>query len=514
MNPRCEYRFNYEQIFRDIANGKLEPEATFRKLILEDLFFNVQFVLNIDPNVAPVNTPFVVNACREVEEGPATNTFDVWAREHFKSTVITVAETIQFHLKYPDLCTGIFSYVRPVAKGFLRSIKQVYEDNIMLKKCFPEIMWGNPQSESPKWSEDDGLVLRRSGYRKESTVEAWGLVEGMPTSKHFDRRIYDDCETDDLIENVDMMRKVKHKFDVSQYLGTLVGTHRVIGTYYHHAGPMVYIENKKTPDGAHIYHVRKKPGTVDGTYDGQPVLVSRERQLTLMSDTKTYNTQFLLNPTPDEAVKLHYNFLRCIREEDVPPNILKFMILDPAGDDTEHKSTGDAWSFGVCGVEPCVDEIGASNIYLLDLEAGPMSETEAIEKICRMYLRNGIIQQLGVEKTGQSAAEGHIASALRVHGRFLSVEDETMVILKPANRNKMKRIETALSWPLNNGKWHYLNTIRPDLLEMIQDEMTKFPFFHVDIIDMLAYLYDMLGPFKWAKHMPTHDIDMSGVFRR
>jgi len=35
--------------------------------------------------------------------------------------------------------------------------------------------WQNPQKESPKWSEDDGLIVKRKGNPRESTREAWGL---------------------------------------------------------------------------------------------------------------------------------------------------------------------------------------------------------------------------------------------------------------------------------------------------------------------------------------------------
>ena len=98
----CPYKYDYRKVANMIATKEIDEINTLRDLILNDLFFIVFFVLKI-----PIaNCPFVVKACREVEDGPKDFTLDVWAREHFKSTIITIAETIQYTLKNPDEATG------------------------------------------------------------------------------------------------------------------------------------------------------------------------------------------------------------------------------------------------------------------------------------------------------------------------------------------------------------------------------------------------------------------------
>ena len=77
---------------------------------------------------------------------------------------------------------GIFSHTRPIAKGFLRQIKRELEGNNVLKALFQDILHADPQHQSPKWSEDDGIIVKRKTNPKEATVEAWGLVDGQPTS--------------------------------------------------------------------------------------------------------------------------------------------------------------------------------------------------------------------------------------------------------------------------------------------------------------------------------------------
>jgi len=201
---RTWYTNDYERIFRDVASGVFTEHQALRWLFLNDLWFLVTYGFGVDK----AHHPFVVEMARLLESGPSTGTLDVWAREHFKSLLITQGETFQYHLKNPDSCTGIFAYVRPAAKAFLRSLKILCEQSELLKWCFPEILWSRPEVEAPKWSEDDGLIFKRlNNARKESTIEAWGLIEGMPTGRHFERRIYDDIETDDIRESPDMLKK-------------------------------------------------------------------------------------------------------------------------------------------------------------------------------------------------------------------------------------------------------------------------------------------------------------------
>ena len=72
-----------------------------------------------------------------------------------------------------------------------------------------------------------------------------------------------------------------------------------------------------------------------------------------------------------------------------------------------------------------------------------------------------------------------------------------LVLLKPAGRSKEKRVENALQWPLNNGKLHYSTAIPQKYIDAIIEEMQKFPFYHVDILDAWAYAYDLFKEFRF-----------------
>jgi hypothetical protein len=494
-NASCNYRNNYPAIFRDIADGVIPEKGAWRSLILGDLFFIVMFVLEIPR----VNHPFWVDACWDVETGPKDMTLDIWAREHGKSSIITIAETIQYALAHPEHAQGIFSYIRPRSKDFLFAIKSAFESKEILKQCFPDVVWQNPQSESPRWSLDDGLVLKRRTTRKEATISAHGLTEGLPTGFHFERRVYDDIVTEDIADSVDIIEKVKLKFDSSQNCGTDGGFQRVVGTPYSHNDPLDYIKRKVIfgdTDGRPLYCLRQKPATDDGTRTGKPVLLS-EKYLNQLKSTSTFDCQQLLNPTPEDVRKLEGKYLMPIEPKMIPRNVYKFMVVDPAGDNT-NASKGDAWAVGVIAVEPYGDDLGMSRIFIEDLVIQPMREEEAPETIARMYLKAGLVQQVGVEKVALSTTEIHVSNALAKYHRYISQANGTLVILTPAGRDKKKRIERAIAWPLYNSKIFYSTEIASAYIDRLKMEMDYHPKWHDDGIDMLSYLYDMIRDYKFG----------------
>ena len=110
---------------------------------------NLYFLLRYGLNREDCETDWVFERCQEVQASPDGH-LDLWAREHYKSTIITFALSIQDILKDPETTIGIFSHTRPIAKAFLRQIKNEFETNERLKDWFPDILWQNPRRESPQ----------------------------------------------------------------------------------------------------------------------------------------------------------------------------------------------------------------------------------------------------------------------------------------------------------------------------------------------------------------------------
>lgn len=499
-NPLCNYKYKYNELFDEMLHDRIDPIQTYRKLILNDLFFVLFFIVHpFNPKCEyQVNHPFIVDACREVEDGPVDFTLDAWARFHYKSSIITIAETIQYIAGNPELTTGILSYASVPAKKFLFSIREICENEKLLHTCFPNIFWENPKKESPMWSIDAGIILKRESNRKEPTVSAYGLTEGMPSGSHFERRIYDDIITEDIADSIDVMEKVKEKYDSSQNLTTDGGTHRVVGTYYHHNDPLNYIKDKKSIDNPEepAYLLRLKSASDDGTASGKPVLLT-QRTYDNLKLTSTFPCQQLLDPTPVGIRRLDPNLFQDIEPEFVPKNLYKFLIVDPAGDDTG-KSKRDDWAIGVLGVEPKVDDLGLSRVFLLDALFEPLREDEAPDEIVRMYVRNSGIWQIGVEKVALSTTELHVSQALEKKGIYVSVDNNTLVILRPSGRKKGKRIERGLANPLYHSKLFMSKDVPSVYRDKVRQQAGTFPYgVHDDSLDMWSYLYDMITDLKF-----------------
>lgn len=499
---KAVYFADYPQIFSDIANGVVPAQGMYRMLAREDLFFVAYFLME-NPLM---NHPFCVKVSQMVQEGSKTKTLDVWARGHMKSWLLTQAETIQCILKDPEMTHVIFSYKKPKAEDFLSSIKRTLEKPL-LTQLFPDILYENPDREAESWSIQNGLIVKRKGAsRKEKTLESYGVIEGMPTGGHWDRRVYDDIETADLAKNPEQLEVLIDMFEMSRNLGSPGGIERIIGTYYSHCGLLVHLRDKKTIHGEPVYETRIIPATDDGTASGKPVFLSQSDLDDLKAD-RSFNSQQLCNPTPLADIKLNSSLFRQIEHKLIPKDVVKFMVIDQAGDDSTNKGKGDSWAFGVFAVKPEIDELGASNVYLVDVGGGQMSIGEAINSITQMYLRNGMIMQVGVEKVALSTTEIHICDALRAYGRRLSVEDRNLVLLRPAGRVKTQRIESALSWPLMNSKLYYSSNIDQVYIDKIKKEFDNFPYFHVDYIDMMAYLYDLLKEFEFGMEGEEEDYE-------
>jgi len=492
------YITNYPKLLMEINNEDPDSFEKLRNVVLNDLWFIVFFIIN--NNLA--NHPFIVQACRDVQFGPKTNTLDLWFRGACKTTVISVAETIQKILKDPEQRIALFSYTKAAALKIFRMVKYTLETSEFLKTLFPEVLYKEPTKDAYKWAEEAGLYVKRKGIYREPTLTAWGLLDGMPTGDHFTHRVYDDILVAEIADSPDVNDKLKEKFDLSMNLGTFQDTDtlRVVGTPYNYNDVLMYIQDKvDVLTGEKLYTVRKKPATDNGQINGISVFQPEKALAEARSNRRTFNAQQLLDPTPESDMKLRPELLQEIDPRDIPVNILRLMPIDPAGMRVSDTREGDSWAMMVLGFQRVMDDIGAANVYILDMIIEPMTQDQAVKNVFQMYSRNGRISKIGVEKVGISTMEVHISNYLLSKGRVVTVENGGLHILQPGGRKKESRIEANVSWPLNNGKIFISTGIPIAYRERLKLEMEKFPYWKNDGLDALAYGYDMAKHFRFSK---------------
>lgn len=361
-----------------------------RELCLKDLFF----LITVAFKRKDLDKDWLYERIREIEREPNDH-LDLWARDHYKSTCITYAKSIQDILNNPEVTIGIFSHTRPIAKGFLDQIKRELESNTFLKSLFPDVLYKNPESEAPKWSLDSGIIVKRSTNPKESTVEAWGLVDGQPTGKHFSLLVYDDVVTRESVTTPEQIAKTNSALELSYNLGSNHGgKRRFIGTRYHANDTYKMIMDRGTVK-PRIY-----PATHDGLETGEPVLLSKEKLAEKRRDMGiyTFNCQMLQNPTADKSMGFKEEWLRFYRTMDSHSNMNKFILVDPA---SKKKKTNDYTVMAVIGLAP------DNNYYLLHAIRDRLNLTQRTEMLFKLH-REWQPKKVAYEQYGMQSDIEHI----------------------------------------------------------------------------------------------------------
>lgn len=398
---------------------------------------------------ADVVHPWIYARCREVEASPDGH-LDLWSREHYKSTVITYAGIIQEVLRDPEITVGIFSHTKPIARGFLLQIKREMESNERLRATYPDVLWADPSKESPSWSEEKGITVRRKSNPKESTIEAHGLVDGMPTGKHFRLMVYDDVVTRESVSTPDQVAKTTEAWALSDNLGARGpdGNMRkwYIGTRYSFADTYAAIMEKGAAK-PRIY-----PATDDGTINGKPVLLTPEAWALKKRDqtSAVLAAQMLQNPAAGNEAMFKKEWLRF---SDIRPATLNvYIMVDPA---SSKKRQSDRTAMAVVGVD------AAGNRYLLDGFAHKMSLSERwtnMKGLRMAWMRMPGVQSVsvGYERYGMTSDLEYFEEMMQREKDAWSLRELNWV--RESGNSKSDRVQRLEPW-FRSGRFYLAQAV-------------------------------------------------------
>ena len=462
-------------------------------------------------NQAHAKHPWLYDRCREVERDP-DDYLDLWARGHYKSTIITYAGIIQEVLKDPNITIAIFSHTAKIAKAFLAQIKLELETNEELIRLYPDVLYENPKKESPRWTLENGIVVKRTGNPKESTVDAWGLVDGQPTSKHYKLRVYDDVVTLESVSTPDQIEKTTYGWEMSQNLGSTSGDDRRwhIGTRYNYADTWQVLIDR----GA--VKPRVYAATDTGTMDGEPIFLSKEAWDEKVKDSSSFTIACQQLQNPGAAGQNEFK-PEWIRMYEVRPETLNVYIMcDYAG---SRKSGSSNTAMVVVGVD------AAMNKYILDGACHKMVLTERWEMV--KSLRNKWIRQPGIqtvtvgyERFGAQSDIEHFQAMMKIDGVAFPIEELSWPREGDASKDsRIRRLQPDLqNWKMffphdgditatqrdykHSGRAHLIaqpikrknenKEIYDMIKDMIKREYLFFPNTTMkDFLDALSRIYDM-----------------------
>jgi phage terminase large subunit-like protein len=485
-STRKEALFLYRSLLTEAAPKGAEAVRQIKRwLARNDLFF----MLTVICKRKDISHDWLFDRCREVERNP-NGFLDLWAREHYKSTVITFGLSLQDILashgddpeaRYAgrEVTIGILSFNRPSAKGFLRQIKRELEANEELKALFPEVLYDNPAQQAPKWSEDEGLTVKRKTNPKEATVEASGLVDGQPTGKHYFIRVYDDVVTRESVSTPEMIKKVTEAWELSTNLGTEGGWERYIGTRYHVFDSYSTMIERGIPP-------RVYPCTSDGSEDfskavlrSASFLEERRRQ----QGPYTFGAQMLLNPTADKAQGFREEWLRYWHAAHAA-NLNVYLLVDPASKKKKGNDYTSMWVFGVGGDR---------NFMILDAVRDRLNLVERQRTLFALH-RKWRPLNVGYEEYGLQADIEHMKYVMgQENYRFtitplggrMAKEDRIRRLIPLFEAGRIWLPEAGIVRTDHEGK--AVNIVRT----FIEQEYTAFPVSaHDDMLDCLARLLD------------------------
>ncbi len=364
-----------------------------------------------------------------------------------------------------------------------------FEKNTYLKQLFPDVFYMNPQTESSKWSEDEGICVKRKSNPKEQTVEAWGLVDGQPTSKHFSILMYDDVVTKESVSTPEQIKKTTEAMELSFSLGTIEGVKRFAGTRYHFNDTYrVVIERE-------IAKPRIYPCTVDGEVTGEPVFMTRELIAIKRKEQGPYTfaCQMLLNPKADEAQGFKEEWIRYYNNVN-EVGLNKYIIIDPANG---KKKANDYTSGWVIGLRP------DRKFIILDAIRDRLNLVERTALLFKWHRRYQPIRDgVRYETYGMQADIQHIKS--RMEQENYSFEITEVGGHTPKN-DRIKRLIPVIE----NGDMLFPHKIlatnyqkeTEDLINVfIHQEYLPFPVsVHDDMMDCLARILEPNLDLNWPK---------------
>lgn len=453
-----------------------------------------------------------LDRAREVQAAP-DGYIDLWARDHYKSTIITFGLTIFDILRShgdeahtAEKTIAIFSFTAPIAKAFLEQIKREFETNEPLKFLYSDIFWSNPSQEAQKWSVDRGIIVKRQGNPKEATIEAWGVVEGQPTSKHFDVCVYDDMLSPDQALTRYSMFKATRAWEMSLNLTNRNGVVRYVGTRQHLDDTYSTIIDRQaaTP---RIYNpfLNQKDGEGWLKTPGELRKIRREQ------GSITWASQYLQKPLSESALTLNIDLLVTHKITNFSKMNI-YTVGDPSSGKkkTQGRNKNDFTAILTVGID------ASANVILIDGirdRLNPSQRYEAVREQKMKYRPKRIFY----EDTGLCADIFHFKEYMNEEGNYFAniIEPLTPVGAKETRIMKLEPFFAASRILIPESLPRYTVTKQwYDLVAILKnEEIAKFPFApHDDLLDCLAYVVILLE--KGRIHVPStaNDIDLSSFY--
>ena len=336
-------------------------------------------------------------------------------------------------------------------------------------------------------SEDDGLIVKRKSNPNEATVEAWGLVDGQPTSKHYRVLLYDDVVVAGSVTTPEMIAKVMVEMERSYNLGTTPGVKRAAGTRWHFNDAYRTLADRGT------LRLREHPGRRGGVEEGEPVLWDEATHAEKRAEMGpyTYASQILLNPKADALQGFKREWLRNYTKTH-GAKFNNYLLVDSANTKRKESDYTAMWVIGL-GTD--------GNYYALDIVRDRLNLTERTERLFTLH-RKWKPKQVRYERYGMMADIEHIKREQENQNYRFDVVEVAGVTSKDDRIRRLLPIfeqgKFYLPKSLHVTDWQ--KNTRDLVRDFVEEEYYPFPTcLHKDMLDALSRIAEPDLKLLWPK---------------
>lgn len=473
-----------------------------------DLFYLLVYILGrtdidhvTDDKGKIIHRPWLFERCMEVQKNP-DGYLDIWARDHYKTTIITYGKTIQDILINPEITICFYAYNQTLAGKMLTQVRKSLESNSTLIQLFPDILFDNTRIKY--WKDEDGIrhkmnwsdesfTVKRKGNPKEATCESSGLVVGQKTGGHYNLLIYDDIEVPESVSTPLQILKTTSQFEMS--LNTASSQKfvvRMLGTRYSLDDTYIDILKKK------VIKLRKYP-----CYRGnEPVLYSQEilDYKRLQMTHGVWEAQMLCDPQANSIWRFSMNWIPNRIDTSFKDEYNAYIICDPAA------SKGKQYDFTTMWVV-CLnsDKQYLISEYIHD-QLDLVEKGDALFGLVKKYTGSRGKPTVFYEKTGLQTDISYYLDRQKREDFYFTIKSasgkprlriDQMMTGCPMKEQRIQALvplfkQHKIYFPEKCMYTTVLGNTEDTIEEFFRDEYIRFPFVsHDDGLDALSRIADL-----------------------
>jgi predicted phage terminase large subunit-like protein len=411
-------------------------------------------------------------------------------RGAFKSTIITIAHTIQLMLIWPDIRILIASHKKEGgSQKFLGSIKDHFIRNERFRALFPEYCPKANSTGQIEWGTSEMVTLPNRSKRAiypEATIEIAGNTTDV-TGRHYNYLKIDDIVTRESVTNEAMLERTEEFNALLTFLfdNPEWGISDYAGTCYHFAD--LYA---KLRDSSQI----TKFILPIWDADGNPTVPERFTKLGIeqvrdhpSQTSYQFSAQYLMNPVPTDDQTFKPQWWKregFYYEPNSLPSLLKVAIfVDPAN---TQKKKSDYTALCVVGL----DERG--HYWLMDIVRDKL-DVEGRAALAIGFAEKHGLHKIHYESVGFQNTDAYIIKKLAQERQYY-IQVEEMKATAASKEDRIRALQPlfergTIHFPRRYEYYSKYHKRSLDMIESLNREAWMFPKNeHDDMIDVLSML--------------------------